>query len=273
MVEAERKFTDDKVRKIVEFKRSVCTPENKRNFVIINQKGIDPNSLDILAREGIMALRRAKRRNMERLSLACGGFAVNSADDLTPECLGFAGRVYEQSLGDDKFTFVEDVQNAQSCTILIKGPNEHTIAQLKDAIRDGMRSVVNAIEDEAVVPGAGSFEIAAADALREYANKEVSGKVKLGVFAFADALCVVPKVLAENSGFDVQDTIIKLQEERMRLNAAVGLDVTTGNPMLPEQLGIWDNVRVKRQIIQLGTVLASQLLLVDEVLRAGRGSR
>jgi T-complex protein 1 subunit zeta len=273
MVEAERKFTDEKVRKVIEFKRSVCTPENGKTFVIINQKGIDPFSLDILAREGIIALRRAKRRNMERLSLACGGYAVNSAEDLTPDCLGYAGKVYEQSLGDDKFTFVEDVKHPESCTILLRGPNEHTIAQLKDAVRDGMRAVVNAIEDESVVAGAGAFEIACAEALREYAMKEVTGKVKLGVLAFADAMCVVPKALAENSGFDVQESLIKLQEQRIKLGVPVGLDVTTGEPMLPEQQGIWDNVRVKRQIIQLGTVLASQLLLVDEVLRAGRGSR
>jgi T-complex protein 1 subunit zeta len=107
MIEAERKFTDEKVRKVLELKRRVCTPENGKSFVIINQKGIDPFSLDLLAKEGIIALRRAKRRNMERLSLCCGGFMVNSADDLSEDCLGFAGKVYEQTLGDDKFTFVE----------------------------------------------------------------------------------------------------------------------------------------------------------------------
>jgi T-complex protein 1 subunit zeta len=102
LLDAERRFTDEKVKKIIEFKRTVCTPENKNNFVIINQKGIDPMSLDMLAKEGIVALRRAKRRNMERLSLACGGYGVNSVEDLTPDCLGWAGKVYEQTLGDDK---------------------------------------------------------------------------------------------------------------------------------------------------------------------------
>ena len=275
MVEAERRFTDAKVRQIVELKRRVCTPENKKSFVIINQKGIDPFSLDLLAKEGVIALRRAKRRNAERLQLACGGYTINSADDLSEACLGYAGKVYEVTLGEDKFTFVEDCAAAQSCTILLKGPNEHTIAQLKDAVRDGMRAVVNTIEDAAVVPGAGSFEVAAAEDLRSYAMTEVTGKVKLGVLAFADALMVVPKVLAENSGFDMQETIIMLQEQRLKLGGAVpvGLDCQTGGSMLPVQLGIYDNVRVKKQIIQLGTVLASQLLLVDEVLRAGRGSR
>jgi T-complex protein 1 subunit zeta len=199
----------------------------------------------------VIALRRAKRRNMERLALACGGYAVNSVEDLTPECLGEAGRVYEVSLGDDKFTFVEDVKFPKSCTILVKGPNEHTIAQLKDAVRDGMRAVQNVCEDEAVVPGGGAWEVAAAAHLVEYAAKEVSGKAKLGVLAFAEALLVVPKTLAENSGFDVQDVIITVQEERARTGLPVGVDVTTGKPMLPEQTGVWDALRVKKQVIQV----------------------
>lgn len=58
---------------------------------------------------------------MERLALACGGYNVNSVEDLTPDCLGFAGEVYEHTLGEDKFTFIEGVKNPFSCTILIKG--------------------------------------------------------------------------------------------------------------------------------------------------------
>lgn len=272
LVEAERRFVDDKVRKILELKRAVCTAENKRTMVIISQKGIDPPALDMLASEGILGLRRAKRRNMERLPLACGGWCINSVEDLTPECLGYAGKVYEQTLGDEKYTIVEDVAHPTSCTILLKGPNDYTIAQLKDAVRDGMRSVVSAIEDEGVVAGAGAFELAAAGALVEY-SKSVVGKTKLGVLAFAEALLVLPKTLAENSGFDISDTLIKLQEERAKTGAPVGLDAFTGKPMLPETHGIWDAYRVKRQYVSLSTVLASQLLLVDEVLRAGRGTR
>ena len=139
---------------------------------------------------------------MERLTLACGGLAVNSVTELNPECLGFAGKVYEQVLGDNKYTFIEEVKNPFSCTILVKGPNPHTIAQLKDAVRDGLRAVRNAIEDAALVPGGGAFEIAARTDLLEYC-KEVRGKAKLGIRAFADALQIIPKTLAENSGLDV----------------------------------------------------------------------
>lgn len=78
---------------------------------------------------------------MERLSLACGGIPVNSVDDLSEKVLGFAGSVYEQTLGEDKYCFVEEVNNPFSCTLLLKGPNQQVVSQLKDAARDGLRAV------------------------------------------------------------------------------------------------------------------------------------
>ena len=142
----------------------MCDGTNK-NFVVINQKGIDPPSLEILARHNIVGIRRAKRRNGERIPLACGGKQLNSVDDVSESDLGFAKLVYEQSLGDDKYTFIEGVENPFSVTILIKGPNDYSIAQTKDAIRDGLRAVTNTIFDKAVIPGGGAFEIAACEHL------------------------------------------------------------------------------------------------------------
>ncbi|KAG5399308.1 hypothetical protein IGI04_021122 [Brassica rapa subsp. trilocularis] len=239
--------------------------EYEKSFVIINQKGIDPPSLDLLAREGIIALRRAKRRNMERLVLACGGEAVNSVDDLTPDSLGWAGLVYEHVLGEEKYTFVEQVKNPHSCTILIKGPNDHTIAQIKDAVRDGLRSVKNTLEDECVVLGAGAFEVAARQHLINEVKKTVKGRAQLGVEAFANALLVVPKTLAENAGLDTQDVIISLTSEHDKGNV-VGVSLVDGEPIDPQLAGIFDNYSVKRQLINSGPVIASQLLLVDEDL-------
>merc|ERR1719393_545278 len=134
LVVAERKFIEDRVQKIIELKKKVCTKENGKTFVVINQKGIDPFSLDALAKEGILGLSRAKRRNMERLALACDGVAMNSVEELSKECLGYAGLVYEQTLGDEKYTFVEDVRNPTSCTMLIRGPHNHVIEQIKETV-------------------------------------------------------------------------------------------------------------------------------------------
>jgi T-complex protein 1 subunit zeta len=128
-------------------------------------------------------------------------------EDLSPDVLGWAGLVYEQQLGEEKYTFIEDVKEAKSVTLLIKGPNAHTITQIKDAVRDGLRSVYNTIVDKSVVPGAGAFQVAAAAHLQsEGFRKQVKGKAKWGVQAFADALLVIPKTLAANAGHDIQDS-------------------------------------------------------------------
>jgi len=201
LIASERAFTDEKVHQIVEFKKKLCEGTNK-NFIVVNQKGIDPPSLAILSAAGIVGIRRAKKRNGERIPLACGGRLVNSVDNLVPEDVGFAKVVYEQVLGEDKYTFIEGVENPFSCTVLVKGPNDYSIAQTREAVRDGLRAVKNAIEDKSVLPGGGAFEIACAEHLQEYAKKTVQGKVKLGVQAFADALLIVPRTLAQNSGYD-----------------------------------------------------------------------
>ena len=207
LVESERRFVDEKLRKIVELKKEVCGDDPKKGFVVVNQKGIDPLSLDVLVKNGIFALRRAKRRNMERLQLVCGGTAQNSVEDLSSDILGWAGLVYEHQLGEEKYTFIEDVKDPKSVTLLIKGPNQHTITQITDAVRDGLRSVYNMIVDGSVVPGAGAFQVACAARLSSDAfRKEVKGKVQYGVSAFADALLVIPKTLAANSGHDIQDS-------------------------------------------------------------------
>jgi len=295
LVAAERAYTDARCQKIIDLKRAVCKPGE--GFAVINMKGIDPPCLDMLAKEGILALRRAKRRNMERLSLAFGGHAVSAEEDLGPEALGYAGQVYEHVLGEDKYTFVEDAREPRSCTILIKGPNDHTIAQIKDAVRDGLRAVKNAIDDGAVVAGAGAFEVAAAHHLRAHAKRRAQGRAKLGVEAFAEALLGAVKVLAENAGYDAQEAVIKLQEEFEAQGGAdgggkeggaggggkeegaaaaavkVGLDLATGEACDPATAGVFDNVLVKRQVLNSAPVVASQLLLVDEVMRAGINMR
>ncbi len=183
-----------------------------------------------------------------RLQLICGGIAQNSVEELTPDVLGWAGLVYEHTLGEEKFTFVDEVTDAKSVTLLIKGPNPHTIQQIQDALRDGLRAVKNALEDEALVPGAGAFEVACAAHLVDNAKKAAKGRVKMGVQAFADALLVIPKTLAANGGFDVQDAVVALQDEYADGNV-VGLDLQSGEPFDPTVEGVWDNYRVKRQML------------------------
>lgn len=275
MVQSERKFTDDKVKKIIEFKRELIEQKfketgEKYNFAVFNQKGIDPISLDLFAKDNIIALRRIKRRNLERISLCCGGNACNNVFDLTPEDVGYAGWVHEICVNDEKYTFIEQVENPKSCSMFVQAPNDYTIKQIKDAIRDGLRSVKNVIEDQCVIPGAGSFEFMAYQKLKEE-EKKVKGKLKFGFDIYANALLNIPKTLIENSGLDTHDCLCDVIDEYNKNPGVVyGVDLETGKPIDAKKEGIYDNYCVKKQILSIATAIAQQILLVDQIIRAGK---
>jgi T-complex protein 1 subunit zeta len=130
------------------------------------------------------------------------------------------------------------------------------MSQIQDALRDGFRSVKNAIEDKCLIPGAGAFEIACSKHLQTACKVSAKGRQKLGVQAFAEAMLVIPKTLASNGGFDVQDAIVGLQQEAEETDAPVGLDLKSGEPMDPVTEGVWDNYRVKRQMIHSWYVIS-----------------
>ena len=136
---------------------------------------------------------------------------------------------YSQSINTSSICYQNSV--GKSCTLLIRGPNVHTMAQIKDALRDGLRAATCAIEDGCLVPGAGAFEVAASRMLKRR-KTGVQGKARIGVEAFADALLIIPKVLAENSGFDFQDSLIKVEHEQEVSEQPVGLNINTGEAFL-----------------------------------------
>lgn len=265
LVSAERKFVNDKTQKIVDFKNSVC--QNGEDFLVVNMKGIDQGALELLQRAGISAVRRAKLRNMERTTLACGGRQMNSVETLSKEVLGFAGHVWETSVGEDHWTYIEEVLDPKSVTILMRGPNQHTLKRMQDAVRDGLRAVNNALEDEKIIPGAGAFEIALSRHLQEF-KKTVEGKNRLGIEAFAESLLEIPRILSQNAGQDSVDVLVQLLSSHDQ-GKVYGVDIEKGEYIDPKVAGIWDNYRVKKQQLQSAPMVASQLLLVDEVLRAG----
>uniref|UniRef100_A0A5F8GZ17 Uncharacterized protein n=1 Tax=Monodelphis domestica TaxID=13616 RepID=A0A5F8GZ17_MONDO len=240
LVKAERKFSEDGVKKI-ELKS------------VLNSF-----PLDILAKEGIVSLHRAKKKKMERLSLACGGMAMNSSEELNPDCLGHAGLVYDYTLGEEKFTFIEKCGNPQSVTLMVKGSNKYTLIQIKDAVRDGLRAVKNTVEDGCIV-GAGAVEVF-----------NVMGSACLGIQAFVDVLLIITKVLAQNFGFDRQEALVKVHTEHEESRQLVNLK--TGEHIIVAEAGIWDNYYVKKQFLQSCTVIATSILLVDDIMHAQMSS-
>ncbi|KAL7673287.1 hypothetical protein ACOME3_008153 [Neoechinorhynchus agilis] len=261
LVSSERHHILARVEKIVELKRTLCVGKRKDyGFVVVTQRGIDPFSLDLFAKDGIMALRRAKKRNMERLVKVCGA--------LNEECLGFAGLVYEHVIGDDKFTFVEQCESPKSATILIKGAQKYIVQRVKDAVRDGTKAAQNLLQDKCVFPGAGAFEVALSAKLLEF-RSHLHGSSRAAAQAIADAVLIVPKVIIANSGFERMETILALEEASKNVGTPMGVDIKTGQPIDPLELGIVDGYSVKKNSVLASLAIASSLLLVDEILRAG----
>nr|XP_027201279.1 T-complex protein 1 subunit zeta-like [Dermatophagoides pteronyssinus] len=275
LAQAERSFTTKKVQQIIDLKRRLCTAENGKNFVVMNQKGIDPAALEMLAKERIMALRRVKRRNMERITYCCGGSPVNSVDGLQESDLGFAESCWEISLGDEKYTFLKGRKNPRSCCIVIKAAATYEVSRIKEAIRDALRACKNALDDQKLVPGAGAFEFAAATHLQTLAAEQPLGKNAYGVQMLAESLLAVPKALAQNAGLNAQDMLQRMKEKALASRGAtprefVGLDLDSGRVMDPTLEGVWDGYSVKKQTVNLAVLLAQQLVLIDEIIRAGK---
>jgi len=250
----ERELINKRVKSIIQLKRSVCLEKNY-GFVLINQKGIDTISLDLLAKEGILGIRRAKRKNLERIALLCNCIPVNSTHNLNSNVLGFSGIVYEQLIGEEKYTFFENVSNPFSGTIIIKGRSSFIRKQIENSLYSAMKTLKLGIEDRGFLKGAGSIELMLQQHLLIFSAK-IPGKKKYGVRAVANAIASIPRTLLENSGKKV-DNLSKCIE-------------LYGNRENSEETVYLDSYSAKKHVLNTVCFLLMQLLLIDDIY-FGRG--
>ncbi len=238
--------------------------------VVICQKGIDDIAQHYLAKAGIYAVRRAKKSDMEKLARATGGKIITNLEDLTPEDLGTAGLVEEVKIGEDKMTFVRDCKNPRAMGILIRGGSEHVVDEVERAVHDAVCVVAAAIEDGKVVYGGGAPEVEVAKLLRDYSQK-VGGKEALAIDAFANALEIIPKTLAENAGMDAIDIIVELRARHEKEDGKwMGVDVYEGKTADMKKLGVVEPLRTKLQAIKSASEAAIMILRIDDVIAAAK---
>ena len=236
--------------------------------VVFCQKGIDDMAQHYLAQEGILAVRRAKKSDMKRLARATGGTVVSNIDDITADDLGFAGNVGQKDVGGDERIFVEDVEEAKSVTLILRGGTEHVVDEIERAIDDSLGVVRTTLEDGKVLPGGGAPETEVSLGLRDYADS-VGGREQLAVEAFADAIDVIPRTLAENAGLDPIDSLVDLRSKHDAGETSSGLDAYTGDVVNMEDDGVVEPLRVKTQAIESATEAAVMILRIDDVIAAG----
>ena len=232
---------------------------------VICQKGIDDLAQHHMAKAGIFAIRRAKKSDMEALSKATGGHIVTNIDDLSSEDLGEAARVEERKIGDSDMVFITGCPEAKSVSVLLRGGTEHVVDEIRRAFDDAIGVVRVAHEDGAVLTGGGSVLSALSRDLRVHADG-VGGREQMAIEAFAGALEVIPRTLAENAGLDPVNTIIEVRKAHADGKSTYGVDVNEGGVMDMAAANVLEPLRVVEQAIQSATETATMILRIDDVI-------
>ncbi len=238
--------------------------------VVLCQKGIDDLAQHYLAKKGIYACRRVKKSDMEKLAKATGAKIVTNLDDLSAADLGKAGLVEESKVGDEEMTFVKECRNPKSVTVLVKGGTEHVVDEVKRALEDSIGDVAAALRNSRVVAGASSTEVELSRELRKFADS-LSGREQLAVLAFADAMEIIPRTLAENAGLDPIDVLTELKSAHDKKRKWAGINVFTGKVMDAWSAGVIEPLKIKTQAISSASEVAIMILRIDDVIAGGSG--
>ena len=239
--------------------------------VLVCQKGIDDIAQHFLAKKGIYAVRRAKKSDMDSLARATGARVITNVDDLSEADLGKAGTVEGAKVGDEDMTYVKDCKNPKSVTILVRGGTEHVVAEVKRALEDAIGDVAAALKIGKVVGGAGAPEIELAKGLRKFADS-LSGREQLAVSAFAKAVEVIPRTLAENAGIDPIDILTELKSAHDKKQKWAGIDVFKGKVVDSWKAGVIEPLKIKTQAVSSASEVAIMILRIDDVI-AGTSSK
>lgn len=258
-IEQEEKMLKDMVEKVVASGASV----------LLCQKGIDDVAQHYLSKKAILAARRVKKSDMEKLARATGGRIVSNLSDLSKTDLGYAKLVEEKKIAGDRMVFIRDCKDPKAVSILIRGGTEHVIEEVERAMEDAIGGVASALEVGKIVAGGGAPEEAVAKNLRNIAQN-YSGKEQLAILAFAEAIEAIPKTLAENAGLDPIDILVELRARHEENKTTYGVDVFTGKIVDMWSSGVIEPLKIKTQAVKSASEAAEMILRIDDIISAGK---
>jgi len=234
--------------------------------VVFTQKGIDDVAQHYLAKEGIMAVRRVKKSDMEKLAKATGARIVTSLEDLEESDLGYAGVVQEKKISGEQMVFVEKCKDPKSVTLFLRGGTQQVVDEEERAIVDVIGAVSAAVKDGKYVIGGGAIEVSIANDLRNFAS-EVGSREQLAIQKFADALEAIPKTLAESAGMDTIETLVQLRNKhRTKDGETMGVDILNNKIGDMAKLGIYEPKKVKEEELVTAGEAAEMILRIDDMI-------
>ena len=257
-------FLDEEERMI---KHMVNCIKESGATVVLCQKGIDDLAQHFLSKNHIFAIEQIKESDMKKLSRATNAKMIVDLDELTKDDLGFAGIIEERKIGDDYLTFITDCENPKAVTILLRGGTEHVVDELDRAVHDSLSVVKVSLEDEKITVGGGAAATEIALALRDYAPS-VGGREQMAVEAFAKAIEIIPKTLAENAGLDPIDMMISIRSAHKKGETNAGVDVFEKKVDDLLKKHVLEPLRLSVQEIQAATEAAIMILRIDDVIAA-----
>ena len=236
--------------------------------VVVCQKGIDEVAQHFLAKKGILAVRRVKRSDLEKLERASGGKIVSSVRDLKPEDLGYAELVEERKIGNDKMVFIEGCKNPKAVTILVRGASDMVLDEIERSLKDALNVLRNVMKSPYITPGGGAVEIEVAMKLREYAAK-IGGKEQLAIEAFASSLEEIPMILAGSCGKDPLEVLMELRKLHAEGKRNAGIDVISGEVVEDmTEKNVIEPLLVKESMIKTAAEAALTILKIDDIIAA-----
>jgi len=233
--------------------------------VLFCQKGVDDLAQHYLAKDGIFAVRRVKKSDMEKLAKATGGRVVTNLKDIGKDDLGSAQTVEEEKISGDEMTFVRGCKNPKAVSFLIRGGTEHVVEEVERAVNDALGGVAAAVEVGKIVAGGGAPEIEVSRKLREFADS-VGGREQLAVNAFADTMEIIPRTLAESAGMDAIDTLVKLRAQHEKESADIGVDVLASKVGDMWKKGVVEPLKIKTQAVKSASEASELILRIDDII-------
>jgi archaeal chaperonin len=238
--------------------------------LVVSQKGINRSAQNYLSRAGIISLRRVKENDLHWLEKASGASIMNDLDNISEKYLGFAGKVYEKFVGDDKMVFVEGCKNPKSVTILLRANSKRMLDEYHRTVLDAITVLKDFFMHPSVVAGGGSTEIIIANELRKR-SLLIEGKEQIVIQNFAEAFEEIPLTIARNSGMNVVDTIVQLRNKNSthnngRIHSWYGVDAIERKVREMYSQDVIEPLVVKEQVIKTAAEVASLLIRVDEVV-------
>ncbi|MEI8364480.1 MAG: thermosome subunit beta [archaeon] len=236
--------------------------------VVICQKGIDDLASHYLAKKGIIAIRRVKQSDIERIAKSTGAKIVNRIKDIAKQDLGTANHIFEKKIAGEPMIFIEGTKNHGVSTILLRGTSDQVLAETERTLTDAIGAVISTLRDCKYVAAGGSSEVEVALKLREFA-KTIGGREQLAIESYADVLEVIPKILAESAGMDAIDTIVSLRNKHHEKGGKfIGVDVINSRIFDMKKLNVIEPLSVKTQAITSACEVVEMILRIDDIIAA-----